>query len=511
MTSPGGYPPAGEENPEAGSLPRDSFNLEVTSLTPGRPVSTTRRRPWLRAAQVVSVFVVVLGVLYALVLPHPPLSALLPSPPPPLPTPFRYTGQPLTCPAGAAWSPDSQRFAVLDYVSCDAAATFNSTHGVLAIYATGTDGVPTPLNVTVLDTLVIQYGLPASVRADATEMAGLRLSYTSIGWSPDGRAVAITYSGGSVSTSDGGHIPVMRVDPRVNGLLLVPVGGAGGQVRVFDQPPAQLSPDVNANGPYLVVAWNLATGQQEVLPIREALAYRWTADDSLVATVPLARPPVLPPPVTAGPVGNPDGGASFALWQTGDISIGNRSCTAASGSSTSTTSGAGSDLTYISLDLATNGPVWSPDGQVYIPQGIYSVGRADAPVPAGARSPGGNCALTGSLADLPLMPVRDAALGGILAKLKEQSQVSLFWRPDGQRVLLTEAPVTIQQGAGAEYAVSIYDCATGKVVATPNTPGSSVQPFGTPTVAWSPDGQRVLLVDFGDSPVAVLGATVLGD
>lgn len=493
--------PEGHDEPPTADAPDapDTFHLEVSALAPGRARITVARRPWLRAAQAASVVIIVFGVLYALVLPHPTFS-FLPAPPLPIPTLFRYAGQALTCPTAAAWSPDSEQFAVVDYVACDREYPFTSSEAVLAFYdiVRGANSL-VPHGVMVLDSLVIQRGLPASVRADAQEMRSLRLTYTSLGWSPDGKTLAITFAGGSITAGAHGQPPALQGDPRINGLIVVSLTGTR-TVRVYDQPVAQESTGERAGNPYPLVAWNTTTGQQEVLSVWESLAYRWTADDRLVASMPLLPPPTPPPAASLGRVGNPDGGASFTLWQVGYLHVGNPSCSSATGA----------DLSYIDLGLETNGPIWSPDGAIYIPQGIYSGGRADAPTPGGARGPASECVLTGTLAELPLLPVRDAALRAVVARLTARSNVTLFWRPDGQRVLLTEVPVTIQQGSGAEYTATVYDCATGQVLATPNTPGSPVGLFGAPTVEWSPDGQRVLLLGYGDAPLTVLDATVLG-
>lgn len=508
----------------------DTFALEVTSLDGGttRPhtLKSGPRRRWVRFAQAASVLAIVALLLVVLVLPHTTfslsstLSSFLPQP---TATPLRYTGQPLACPGGATWSPDSQQIAVIHYLKCDRADPLDNTGGVLAIYDhPDWPGYP-PASVIALDTLVARQGLPASVTHNTQEMRALRLAYTSIGWSPDGRTIALTYAG-SYAPAARTPLPDVASDPRINGLLLLPVGSATGHVRVFNQPAPQPTYPLSPSAPYPVVAWNLLSGQQVVYTIPRSLAYRWNADDTLAATAPLSTTPGNVPTTAPGPVGDPVGGASFTLWQVGYISASNAACVPgpsstqpASTDSSKPTSGNASAIasngngSYISLGLSTGGPVWSPDGVIFIPQGLYSGGRADVPFPASARDTTHGCSWLGAATDLPLVPIHDTALRTVLNKLTAASSVTLLWRPDGQRVVFQESPVTIQQSTGAQYTITVYDCATGLSLATPNTPGSLESIFGDPSMQWSPNGQRLLLVGYGEAPVTVLDAMVLGD
>jgi hypothetical protein len=116
---------------------------------------------------------------------------------------------------------------------------------------------------------------------------------------------------------------------------------------------------------------------------------------------------------------------------------------------------------------------------------------------------GGACAPTGKT---PQLPMRDAGLASAVAALaaSHQTTAHIAWRPDGQ--LLAVAPSA--NGASDivkddDPVVLFYDCQTGKLrgqltVAQLQKQApllDTARPADIKSLAWSPDGNSVLLVD----------------
>jgi hypothetical protein len=71
--------------------------------------------------------------------------------------------------------------------------------------------------------------------------------------------------------------------------------------------------------------------------------------------------------------------------------------------------------------------------------------------------------------------------------------VLLAWRPDG-RVLAAQLAATY--GNPAQHIVILYDCATGRQLATLTPPAPSATSQKDPSyLSWSPDGMRLLAFD----------------
>ena len=93
-----------------------------------------------------------------------------------------------------------------------------------------------------------------------------------------------------------------------------------------------------------------------------------------------------------------------------------------------------------------------------------------------------------------MLPVRDVGLLSVLPAINPIDPVgaSIAWRPDGH-VLAAFTPWN-QSGS---FPVRLYDCASGRLLATLATPAPASNPLaGQGDLAhWSPDGTRLLIFD----------------
>ncbi len=493
--------------------------------TVARPRAAGRRRGlWLSLAAAV---VVVAGVIAAAIAVWPRHPA---SPPRPIPDPLALAlSVSLECPVSSpvAWSPDGTHVAVVGYSDCGGPVgitgpssgpqqTAPSTGGTLVVYdamkGRSLQSVP-------LDTFVASVAVPQSVRGDASAMSQVQLAYDGLIWSPDGRELALRYNA-SRSYLNGA---VTASDTYGSGLLLVQWSSHA--LRALPA-PAQSAPiqwPESSFQPAPVIRWDLTagTGTLEYLP--PAQSYAWSTGGTLAPTSSLpTSPDATPQPASAGPVGNPDGGPSFTMWQSGYAQYNAHCSTPQPGS---TVPPACCPITsYYAVGYGASA-AWSPDGRYLVQSfgiGLGAFGKtpqtlapAASPLPVGCSDP----KLSATLAPLP---VRDRALAAILetlppprminGSLQGSGQVQVMWSADG-RYLVT-------QGGPGNAVLSVYDCATGQVIgkigAAPfiaqipfnkRDKGSSVY---INTSLWSPRGQRLLAVDTTDGVMLILGPKSLG-
>lgn len=498
------------EQAGTGTMPQLAASDPSRGIVSARERGHRRRWRWLAG----SLFVLVALVGGIAVKTHP--SAANQVAPSPRPYLFAFGSHhvvgTLTCPQMVAWSPDSQRFAVVGALTCDQSNTTSGSGGVLAIFNAATHQQLANVD---LDALIKQKGLPKSVTQNAQEVSGLVFFYSGLNWSPDGREIALAYAGGTQqppqTPGDQGNIVG---DPNVNGLLLLPTG-ATGSARFLMQPAPRLNPTNNALGPYALSAWNLTTGKEELLSMRPSLAYTWGADDSLQASQPLTSTTAPAPTVPTGPVGNPVGGTRFSLWQQASVGISDANCAESMGAASTPST----FPSYYDLSLNTGTGIWSPDGQVFMPYGLNVNGRLDAPVPPSALDVQGGCSSEGSPTQYPLLPMRDAGLRAALDHTTNADTSTLAWSADGARVAISYAqrpPMSAGQQTVVPYAVvEVVDCASGKVLATfdsrkmePATPGVTDAQYMS--LSWSPDGRHLLLLDQYSESVVQIDAPLLG-
>lgn len=370
----------------------------------------------------------------------------------------------------AAWSPDGAQIALLGQTAADADEA--------AIYS----AVGPQLQTTIaLDPpIVADY----AARFPRSPMPGRRAADNStttvsahgLTWSPDGRTVIVPFT---IVTFTPQEDPTPKVTIQALGVALFP--RAGGRPRVVLAP---------GGGSYAApLLWNLQAGtvaapppdaQGTTLPFPLAPAYRWTGD----ALAPLSGS-------AAGPVGQPDGGAQFTLWQPGTL--------------TTRVGVVGANdanqpfVFYTAAIIAV-----SPDGRALAEPGIgaYTANtRVAVNVPA--------LPAPALLDRFPYVVVgaRDPAL---VAVQQAGSQAFLAWSPIGTWLAAYHPPGNVP---GA-WALDLYPTASGtparRLDLNHYLPPTS--PFGVPVLAWSPDGRQLLLIDLaqGVAQIVPIATATLG-
>lgn len=393
----------------------------------------------------------------------------------------------LRAPTSAAFSPDSASIAVVgSRAACGSQQTQGQSCGhALAIFASATGAVE---RVIPLERLLGLDG-PAAVAQHGGRRAQLfsdDVRYFGLGWSPDGSRVALVF------TVFSGQAPYAT--EVYSGLLVVDVVHATGMVIPGD---SDYTAGLDATNPTTPV-WNLA--QQDAYSIASlppGLAYAWSNGGLPTTTIPLANgASQAPTAVGPGrPVGDPDGGASFSVWQPG-MMIGPGSA----------------GLTGDQSAFVSSFPSWSPDGAhtallttgVALDAPAHGLGAGAAGVAAAAMAP--NTPLPPTL--LPAAP-RDAALTAVQQQVGRFGWALVAWNPDGT----TLASVNCFDPNG--QSLTLRDTTTGAAFGTallglsaPAAPSqrdlgcqatgdvsNSAYPAPNLTLNWAPDGAQAMVAD----------------
>jgi WD40 repeat protein len=465
---------AGKREPDNRETPGDELPVEIVDLglpEKGRSLvpfwlmkrwlsyqEPRYRRRWRKASQIFLVFLCVVvvfflfssgvvGLIGQMWQPAAPNSLRAVSEQTIKAMPGEYQGQDgLACLVDAQWSPEGTLIAVLGYQ--EGCPQGGNEPGILNLYDTHSSRLSAQWQTddTILSILNAPTSIPGqtspgqavsslgtatpkSVNSGANR--ALPITYQGVSWSPSGKQIGITF--------------IMSIQERsLMGLLLFDIDGK--HARVFVQPVDLANP--------VPVEWNLVSGQPlQLVNWKPALRYRWNNGGDLLPES-LLSDHMIAQVKQDIPVGNPDGGSSFTIWQPGYAALTNIS---------------GYDVWSTSIEA------WSPD-QHYVIQGIRLVGLLQPPNHA---FPDARTLSQLHLQHYWLLPPHDPAL---LAAATNAPIVS--WRPDG-RVL----------AAYNFYAVALYDCQTGRLIKWFPMPDDQTAPLAgsTAVLRWSPEGSRLLL------------------
>ncbi len=228
--------------------------------------------------------------------------------------------------------------------------------------------------------------------------------------------------------------------------------------------------------------WQLSPPRTHAFPrprslsVPAALAYHWGANGALTPDSRLADQ-TLPASSSVGPVGNPDGGPSFSIWQPGVLSTMWGGTSSPRGSRLSTT-------------WKTSFAAWSPDGRSLV-EGIdlSALLKPQEQVEASQRA--------GCLSHHALLPpVREEVfLQGFFL------EAALAWSPSGQ------ALVAYTPGKG----IALYRCSDGYQLASflLSAPDAA-SPAGSIALRWSNDGAHLLFCSAQGHLVIPTGMLMLG-
>ncbi len=421
------------------------------------PASQGRRNPaWRLAISTLSVLAVVavIGIVVAnIVIGQRPAA-------PAAKTALRLNpiGDGLSCVQQIAWSPDSKQVAVLgNTVNCGASSSVPQT-GTVKIYDARSGKVVRTLQP---DDLVFKAPAVSNAIA-ATEGAnsptGVTLSYLTLTWAPNGQTLVLPFA-----------IDIMPPEGQSGADKQMP-----GLLRLGVAQPSQSAVWLDT-APYLqmgsIERWDLTTGASKQLPAPPpATAYRWNSDGTLS-----------PASVTASqPVGTPDGGETFTIWQPGQLGY------------PSFQPGPNAQPTVSPQDVSWGANITpiSPDGRYFYT--YFPAGGSLVPPSTKIVMPHDTRIAPRDKALLALaQSMTHATISGALPP-----QTFVAWRADGH--LLAELPANSAAPVSASaFTVSLYDTATGKLVMrlTPDLSGLQTGPAGVEALMWSPDGKRLLLMD----------------
>jgi Tol biopolymer transport system component len=420
----------------------------------------------------------------------------------------------VSCPKDARWSPDGKTLALLGYQqNCanDYPGSYAYHPGIIALYDQATGKLTNTIEPDPLIAAALHLNPPKIATPDPYAGVGNRdtsqqvVDYAHLLWSPDGKQLAVTFMA-LLTTKDLGN---GGFDTQaVEGVLLVSPSGGNEQA---------LSHTL-ARGEWYSGLWNLATGAYVPMAApperasndrgwyaappfsQPALGYQWASDGRLQPVTPLNATSA-PAIRSDTPIGQPDGGKAFSIWQPGYVRL--------------ITQWNSNDPPYTLHTLKTPVEIWAASLASWSSDGVYlyagnlgddianwriALDGQPAPDPTDLAAIG--------LVGAPVLPVRDAGMSAILRRYHDASidpnawatQINLAWSPDGKRVAV-EAPVARPSGSArvSDFDVSIYDCASGKLLKTltPKLQLASVAPYGGfgPEVflRWSPDGKQLLL------------------
>lgn len=406
----------------------------------------------------------------------------------------------IQCPQDFAWSPDGARLAVIGYQrDCPTLdpRLYKSVPGIVGIYDSrrGVLLAKFQADQPIAAALHLQ---PVSDVTPVASAGGPDLSpiveYTHLLWSPDGKRLALTFWMSIITSVQYTSNGASWTSTTINGLLLIDASGRHAQVlshALGPGEPVKGEWDVSARQLVSTPSGAASASGPGIGPLFAvpALDYSWEPDGTLAGHT-LLSASVLPPAPPLAPIGNPDGGRSFTIWQPGEVSLDN---------ATFDTSGHERVYQPGTFVFTARLAAWSPDGR-YLLTGDITSWRLR---PAGVPAPSAETLRGLGLDRMPLLPVRDAALEAILDHPPVPSlrsggnPVSLAWSPDGRMLALPLLGTdSAGQPAPAHDRVAIYDCATGKPLArlAPAmlvTNASSSDSF----MRWSPDSARLLFYD----------------
>jgi hypothetical protein len=357
----------------------------------------------------------------------------------PRPWPSRQEQDGMACLVDAAWSPDAHFIAVLGYRQ-DCRQTLGAP-AVLNLYEL--HARPVLKRQLSLDSALLARRFPLPFPSDHIgqgEALAAMIAYTHVLWSPDGHRLACTF--------------FIQADLPAHGVVLMNSDGAAPQVLLTQQ--ALSSP--------FSEEWQLspprthASPRPRSLSVPAALAYHWGANGALTPDSRLADQ-TLPASSSVGPIGNPDGGPSFSIWQPGVLSTMWGGNSSPRGSRLSTT-------------WKTSFAAWSPDGRSLV-EGIdlSALLKPQEQVEASQRA--------GCLSHQALLPpVREEVFpqGFFL-------EAALAWSPSGQ------ALAVYTPGKG----IALYSCSDGYQLASflLSAPDGA-SPAGSIALRWSNDGAHLL-------------------
>lgn len=371
----------------------------------------------------------------------------------PLPQTLAQSGG-IACLRDEAWSPDSRYFAYAGSTSQDCGYSQYSPNAI-NIYRARDGTFVRQLKPDAAIFAALGQPAPPSGSPDAALLA-----YDFLLYSRDGQRFAVVFDLSDGTRTTRGVALVRTSDGRVERVVL------GDEL-----------PDSVSFTSYAV--WDLRSGTATAYPDPigdqpggappAASGYAWTAGGQLA--------PITPSP--PGAIGEPSGDVSFSVWQPGTIQFG----------VTNVPDTHGQAVVYV---FGAQMAAWSPDGR-YVAAFFTVGGRVQ---PRGGLPPDLEALHLLGVANLPLLPLRDAGLDQALRHVRTPmdaavySDASFAWiayQPDGRALALLDD----------QQEVTIYATSTGAALRTFTHLNLLLNPHNETAgvMRWSPDGTALLLPD----------------
>lgn len=407
----------------------------------------------------------------------PVLAEKLPTPltlTPTLAIPLSQAGY--SCVTSEAWSPDSSLIALLGYSSgCE----YDSEN------AAGLVTIHDAYNGARLMQLQPDTPIKKAFYAQFPAIHdNLILYYETITWSPDKQQLALLFNVHTKSQIGGAAF---------SGVLLF--DHSKNTSRVYVQ--QQNTPFSYQSSSSSYTEWDTRSGQVIPTPIVNnidpfvftynipvAQEYAWDNAGTLT--------PRTHQTTHASEIGNPNGDSSFTIWQPGNVELIKQD---ESGGITFAPGVFVWDMGFTA---------WSPNGR-YLINGAFLAARLEPP---GHPKPDYKTLVAFHMENLPVLPIRDAALLSALRILGSTQTVGTFyhmnisWSPNGQLMGMT----TYEQGKK-----NLYSSKLGYTVARlqaprinlPNAQSTHLGYYAYSNAVWSPDSTRIFAQDPASNAVVV--------
>jgi hypothetical protein len=363
-----------------------------------------------------------------------------------LPVPAQGDG--ISCLRDSMWSPDSQFIAVLGHSQTCSSVAY--VPGLVNLYEAQTGQLlrqvhPDEAIVQALSRALSSPSEPVARDPHKKQGAGsgLVISYRHVIWSPDTQRLAFLF-----------HL--LAPSASLEGVVLMNRDGAHTQVLLNQRNP--LAPSS--------VEWDLERRvllTSKTLPLPPAVAYHWEPEGTVLPgrLLPTQFLQVAPP---LGARGNPDGDASFTLWQPAVTQV-----TVAYASNV-----------YTPHSWRTSFAAWSPDGRYLIPD-LSFWGLLDSPEGISAETK------SGKVTERAREGNETGAVGltnACAAQLQAvNTPLAYAWSPNGRMLA----------DYGAGNGVDLYECPTGHKLTSLSLQSQEAAPSAEEVaLRWSPDGSHLL-------------------
>lgn len=376
------------------------------------------------------------------------------------------------CPYGASFSPDGEYVAVLGIQGACPDGLVSTAPHVAAIYDAHTGVMSLYVE---LDKL-LNHGVNGASES-ATQQQMWATSYYSLGWSPDGKHLAIVYT--AFNSTD-----VLTQETEADaGLILLDT--EHGSIRMLYGDSGFFALPGTSGGGFPI--WNVTTGAETpAFSPDPGLAYAWNAHGAPYPIV-KAQGRLDQLPISAGPrypIGSPSADSTFTIWQPGVI--------------------LGSSSSFGAAIFTSVFPTWSPDGKyvtLMTAGAQLPLAQSSAQTQKTARGPSGVFSYPTPTA-MPAVPARDAALAAVQRSVGPRGWAMVAWNPEGTLL----ASVNCQAPGNDQLNIRATDSGIiqgGAELPLPNgdsscsdlSSGASAYPAQPMMVLWSPSGDQVMVCD----------------